>query len=208
MAARDRSARRSAAAIASGLSGPRRMAAGAARDFVLGARSIDGRGQHLSFGGRVMKNVAGYDVSRALAGSLGTLGVVTEVSLKVLPMPAVTRDARVRARRARRRSRKLNEWAGQPLADHRQRVAVAARGSRRGADGPARRQRGRGAVGHPPHRRTRGRRRRGRRASGATCASRRIRYFATRPVDASQWRLALPTTSPPLDAARSASPTS
>ncbi len=73
--------------IACGLSGPRRPYAGAARDFVLGANIINGNGQALSFGGRVMKNVAGYDLSRLMVGAMGTLGVITEVSLKVLPMP-------------------------------------------------------------------------------------------------------------------------
>lgn len=73
--------------IAAGLSGPRRVSAGAVRDFVLGARLLDGTGCVRSFGGQVMKNVAGFDVSRMLAGSLGTLGVITEVSLKTLPRP-------------------------------------------------------------------------------------------------------------------------
>src|SRR6185436_1866525 len=73
--------------VAAGLSGPRRAYAGAVRDFVLGVRILDGRGVDLKFGGQVMKNVAGYDVSRLIAGSLGTLGVLTEVSLKVLPAP-------------------------------------------------------------------------------------------------------------------------
>ena len=73
--------------VAAGLSGPRRAAAGAVRDFVLGVRMLDGRGDDLSFGGQVMKNVAGYDVSRLMAGSLGTLGLILEVSLKVLPLP-------------------------------------------------------------------------------------------------------------------------
>ena len=75
-------------AIASGLSGPRRPWAGSARDFVLGVRLINGKGQQLRFGGEVMKNVAGYDISRLVTGSLGTLGVITEVSLKVLPAAA------------------------------------------------------------------------------------------------------------------------
>lgn len=79
-------------AIACGLSGPRRFSAGAARDFVLGTRVINGRGEHLRFGGEVMKNVAGFDVSRVLCGALGTLGVLTEVSLKVLPAPALERS--------------------------------------------------------------------------------------------------------------------
>ncbi len=74
-------------AIACGLSGPRRPWQGGARDLVLGTRMINGRGEHLRFGGEVMKNVAGYDVSRLLTGSLGTLGAITEVSLKVLPAP-------------------------------------------------------------------------------------------------------------------------
>ena len=76
-------------AIASGLAGPRRMASGSVRDFMLGSTLIDGRASVLSFGGKVMKNVAGYDVSRALAGSLGTLGMILDVSLKVVPRPAI-----------------------------------------------------------------------------------------------------------------------
>ncbi|WP_431067392.1 glycolate oxidase subunit GlcE [Methylotuvimicrobium sp.] len=73
--------------IASGLSGPRRAYTGAARDFVLGIKLLDGQGRILNFGGRVMKNVAGYDVSRLMTGAMGTLGVLLEVSLKVLPKP-------------------------------------------------------------------------------------------------------------------------
>ena len=74
--------------VAAGLAGPRRMAAGSVRDFVLGTRLLDAHGRMLNFGGEVMKNVAGYDVSRLLAGSLGIFGVLLEVSLKVLPRPA------------------------------------------------------------------------------------------------------------------------
>lgn len=73
--------------VAAGLAGPRRMAAGGVRDFVLGARLLDSHARILSFGGEVMKNVAGYDVSRLLAGSLGIFGAILEVSLKVLPKP-------------------------------------------------------------------------------------------------------------------------
>lgn len=76
--------------IACNLSGPRRPWAGAARDSVLGVRLINGQGQILKFGGEVMKNVAGYDVSRLMAGAMGTLGVLLEISLKVLPRPAAT----------------------------------------------------------------------------------------------------------------------
>ena len=73
--------------VAAGLSGPRRASAGSLRDFVLGVRLLDGQGQDLHFGGQVMKNVAGFDVARLMAGSWGTLGVLLEVSLKVLPRP-------------------------------------------------------------------------------------------------------------------------
>ena len=100
--------------IAAGLSGPRRVAAGAVRDFVLGARILDGRARDLSFGGQVMKNVAGYDVSRLLAGSLGTLGLILEVSLKVLPRPAAEVTLHLEMPEARALDQ-LNRWAGSPL---------------------------------------------------------------------------------------------
>ncbi len=72
-------------AVASGLSGPARATSGGLRDYVLGLKMVNGRAEHLSLGGQVMKNVAGYDVSRVLCGSWGTLGLITEISLKVLP---------------------------------------------------------------------------------------------------------------------------
>ncbi|WP_373990583.1 glycolate oxidase subunit GlcE [Duganella sp. BuS-21] len=100
--------------VASALSGPRRASAGAVRDFVLGAMLMDGRGEQLRFGGQVMKNVAGYDVSRLLAGSLGTLGLILEVSLKVLPVPLRTASLRFELSEIDALTR-LNEWAGQPL---------------------------------------------------------------------------------------------
>jgi glycolate oxidase FAD binding subunit len=100
--------------VAAGLSGPRRASAGPLRDFVLGARLIDGRGELLRFGGQVMKNVAGYDVSRLLAGSLGTLGLITEVTLKVLPQPAAELSLRFELAQGDA-IRRLNEWAGRPL---------------------------------------------------------------------------------------------
>jgi glycolate oxidase FAD binding subunit len=100
--------------VAAGLSGPRRAAAGAVRDFVLGARLLDGGARELAFGGRVMKNVAGYDVSRLLAGSLGVLGVILEVSLKVLPRPAAERTLRLQMPQDEALEA-LNRWAGEPL---------------------------------------------------------------------------------------------
>lgn len=101
-------------AVASGLSGPRRANAGAVRDFVLGAQLLDGKGDILNFGGRVMKNVAGYDVARLLAGSLGTLGVLLEVSVKVLPRTVSETTLRFAMDEAQA-IRKLNEWGGRPL---------------------------------------------------------------------------------------------
>jgi glycolate oxidase FAD binding subunit len=100
--------------VAAGLSGPRRANAGAVRDFVLGARLMDGKGDVLNFGGRVMKNVAGYDVARLLAGSLGTLGLLLEVSVKVLPRAAGEATLRF-ALDERDAIRTLNEWGGRPL---------------------------------------------------------------------------------------------
>ena len=101
-------------AIAAGLAGPGRITVGNFRDFVLGARILDGKGQDLSFGGKVMKNVAGYDVSRLLPGSLGTLALLLEASVKVLPKPAAT--ATLRCQLSQEKTLKLlNEWAGQPL---------------------------------------------------------------------------------------------
>ena len=101
-------------AIAAGLAGPGRISVGNFRDFVLGARILDGKGQDLAFGGKVMKNVAGYDVSRLLPGSMGTLSLLLEASVKVLPKPAAT--ATLRCQISQEAALKvLNEWAGQPL---------------------------------------------------------------------------------------------
>jgi glycolate oxidase FAD binding subunit len=100
--------------VAAGLSGPGRMSAGGVRDYVLGATLLNGRAEELSFGGQVMKNVAGYDVSRLLAGSLGVLGVICEVSLKVLPKPVATATLRFELGQAEALEQ-LNRWGGLPL---------------------------------------------------------------------------------------------
>jgi glycolate oxidase FAD binding subunit len=101
-------------AVAAGLSGPRRPYAGAVRDFVLGTRIVNGKGEDLSFGGRVIKNVAGYDVSRLMAGALGTLGIITEISFKVLPRPPAeaTLEFEMGEEAA---TLQVNRWAGLPL---------------------------------------------------------------------------------------------
>jgi len=100
--------------VAAGLAGPARAAVGGVRDYVLGATLLNGRAEVLSFGGQVMKNVAGYDVARLLAGSMGTLGVICEVSLKVLPMPVARTTLRFDVDQTDA-LRLLNTWGGQPL---------------------------------------------------------------------------------------------
>ena len=100
--------------VAAGLSGPRRQAAGAVRDFVLGVRMLDGRGDDVSFGGQVMKNVAGYDVSRPMAGSMGTLGLILEVSLKVPPLPFAEATLKLEMPEGKAIGM-LNHWGGKPL---------------------------------------------------------------------------------------------
>ena len=100
--------------VAAGLAGPARASVGGVRDYVLGATLLNGRAEVLSFGGQVMKNVAGYDVPRLLAGSLGALGVICEVSLKVLPQPVATATLRFELDQAAALM-KLNQWGGQPL---------------------------------------------------------------------------------------------
>jgi len=100
--------------VATGLSGPARASVGAVRDYVLGATLVNGRAEVLVFGGQVMKNVAGYDVSRVLAGSLGTLGLLVEVSLKVLPVAPAEATLKFEMSQAQALQR-LNQWGGQPL---------------------------------------------------------------------------------------------
>jgi glycolate oxidase FAD binding subunit len=101
--------------VAAGLSGPARATAGAVRDYVLGARFINGLGEHLTFGGQVMKNVAGYDVSRLMAGSWGTLGLITEVSLKVLPVAPAEATLMIAGLAQGPALSLLHRWGGQPL---------------------------------------------------------------------------------------------
>ena len=100
--------------VAAGLSGPSRAAVGAVRDHVLGATLLNGRAEVLSFGGQVMKNVAGYDVARLLAGSMGVLGVILEVSLKVLPLQPASATLRFELGEAAA-LQQLHAWGGQPL---------------------------------------------------------------------------------------------
>jgi len=100
--------------VASGLSGPARASVGAVRDYLLGVKLLNGKGECLTFGGQVMKNVAGYDVSRLMAGALGTLGVLLEISLKVLPVAPA--EATLQCSLPQQAALDLlNRWGGQPL---------------------------------------------------------------------------------------------
>ena len=100
--------------VACGLSGPSRAAAGSLRDHLLGATVLNGRNEVLTFGGQVMKNVAGYDVSRLMAGAMGILGVILEVSLKVVPVAPASATLRFHMDQAEALAR-LNQWGGQAL---------------------------------------------------------------------------------------------
>ncbi|MBG6071529.1 MULTISPECIES: glycolate oxidase subunit GlcE [unclassified Polaromonas] len=101
--------------VASGLSGPARASSGAVRDYLLGVVLLNGKGECLTFGGQVMKNVAGYDVSRLMAGTLGTLGVLLELSLKVLPVVPGEATLMCSGLSQQKALNLLNRWGGQPL---------------------------------------------------------------------------------------------
>ncbi|MCW8163468.1 glycolate oxidase subunit GlcE [Verminephrobacter aporrectodeae subsp. tuberculatae] len=101
--------------VAAGLSGPSRASVGAVRDYLLGATLLNGRAELLTFGGQVMKNVAGYDVSRLMVGAWGTLGLLTELSLKVLPIAPGEATLRLACNQADA-LRQLHAWGGEALA--------------------------------------------------------------------------------------------
>ncbi len=100
--------------VAAGLSGPSRASSGSVKDFVLGVNMVNGKGEELHFGGTVMKNVAGYDVSRLMAGSMGTLGLITEISLKVLPIAPAEATLKFACSQTEALNM-LNTWGAQPL---------------------------------------------------------------------------------------------
>jgi glycolate oxidase FAD binding subunit len=112
------------------------------RDIVLGVRLFDGRGEDLAFGGRVMKNVAGFDLARVMTGALGTLGVLTEISLKCVPLPKVE-ATRVLECSVGDAIRLTNEWSGKPLpvsatCHHAGRLVVRLSGAAPAVDAAAR----------------------------------------------------------------------
>ena len=188
--------------VAAGLAGPARATAGGVRDYVLGMRFIDGRGEWLTFGGQVMKNVAGYDVSRALAGSLGTLGVITDISLKVLPV-APAEATLVFALNQHDALEQLHRWGGQPLpinascwlkdgtqADAPERLLVRLRGAVAAVDAACERM----------SREAQGRRMNDAQAAGdwTACRDQTLPFFSAPSPDLCLWRLSVPQTAPVL----------
>lgn len=175
--------------VAAGLSGPRRLQVGPLRDFVLGTRLLDGQGRVMDFGGQVMKNVAGYDISRLLAGSLGVLGVIAEVSLKVLPKPMAEATLRLEVDEARA-LQLMNQWRGQPLpisatAWHQDVLSVRLSGARAAVEA-ASRQLGGSAVDDPQAQ-----------LFWSDLREQRLAFFSN--SDIPLWRLSLPANCAPLD---------
>jgi glycolate oxidase FAD binding subunit len=190
-------------AVAAGLAGPARASAGGVRDYVLGAQFINGRSEWLTFGGQVMKNVAGYDISRALAGSMGTLGVITHLSLKVLPLPPgqATLVFRLGQHDA---LEQLHRWGGQPLPLN----ASCWVKDMTAADAPellfVRLSGAVAAVESACERLTReaGGQRMDNAQAGpdwASCRDQSLPFFNAPSPDACLWRLSLPQTAPVLD---------
>jgi len=188
--------------VAAGLAGPARATAGGVRDYVLGVRFIDGRGEWLTFGGQVMKNVAGYDVSRAMAGSLGTLGVITDVSLKILPV-APAEATLVFALGQHDALEQLHRWGGQPLpinascwvkdetqAGAPERLQVRLRGAVAAVDAACERM----------VRESQGQRMDDRQAAGdwAACRDQTLLFFSAPSPELCLWRLSVPQTAPVL----------
>ena len=176
--------------VAAGLSGPRRASAGAVRDFVLGARLLDGKGALLHFGGQVMKNVAGYDVSRLLAGSMGMLGLITEVTLKVSPKPQAETTVALDASHDDALAL-MNRWGGQPMPIsahcwHDDRLTVRLSGNA-SAVSSARRKIGGAEI-------------EGADVYWLSLREQRVNFFAAKPENSenSLWRLSVPSTTPAL----------
>ncbi|WP_313083782.1 glycolate oxidase subunit GlcE [Pulveribacter sp.] len=180
--------------VAAGLSGPARASVGAVRDFVLGVEIINGRGELLRFGGQVMKNVAGYDVSRLMAGSWGRLAAITEVSLKVLPFAPAEATLRFDCGQAEALAR-LNAWGGQPLPLNAScwveeggtgQLYVRLRGAQAAVQAACRGMGG--ELQNAPHVPQ----------DWLDCRDQRLPWFAGRAPQLALWRLSLPQTAPVL----------
>lgn len=187
--------------VASGLSGPARANTGSVRDYVLGLETVNGRAELLRFGGQVMKNVAGYDVSRLMVGAWGTLGVITEVSLKVLPVTPADATLRFACTQAEALER-LHAWGGQPLPLNASRWQADAPGCA-GSDGAGTlhlRLRGATAAVQAACRTLGGERVPDAEAvqAWADCRDQALPWFAARTPGQALWRLSVPATAPVL----------
>ena len=179
--------------VAAGLSGPARASVGAVRDFVLGLHMVNGKAEHLQFGGQVMKNVAGYDISRLMVGSWGTLGLITQVSLKVLPIPVADATLVFELPQALALEQ-INRWCGQPLpinascwvADETPKFFVRLRGAQAAVDAACARML-KDKTGHSMDAQVAA-------ADWRACADHRLPIFAEAPADQWLWRLSVPPT--------------
>jgi len=176
--------------VAAGLAGPARASVGGVREHVLGVQMLNGRGELLKFGGQVMKNVAGYDVSRLMAGSLGTLGVIVQVTLKVLPLPPAECTLLFDLSETSARQQ-LNRWCSQPLPINAScwsggQLAVRLRGARAAIESA---QRSMGGSALEPERATR---------QWAAVRDQSLSSFRLAPGEA-LWRVSVPDTATPLN---------
>ena len=181
--------------VAAGLSGPARASVGAVRDYVLGVKLINGKGEHLTFGGQVMKNVAGYDVSRLMVGAMGTLGLLLEVSLKVLPIAPLEATLKFEMPQAQALSQ-LNSWGGQPLP-----LNASCWLEEGGVGTLYLRLRGAVAAVDAACARLGGQRLSNVQAAAdwALCRDQQLPWFKARTDTQDLWRLSVPQTTPPLD---------
>ena len=180
--------------VASGLSGPARASVGGVRDYMLGVKLINGKAEHLTFGGQVMKNVAGYDVSRLMAGSMGTLGLITEVSIKVLPVAPLEATLRFECSQAQA-LQWLHTWGGQPLP-----LNASCWLEENGVGTLYLRLRGAVAAVEAACK-TLGGERQGPQAAGdwQACRDQQLPWHQARSSTQDLWRLSLPQTTPVLD---------
>ena len=189
--------------VAAGLAGPARASVGSVRDYVLGATLVNGRGEVLSFGGQVMKNVAGYDVSRVLAGSLGVLGPITELSLKVLPIAPAEATLKFACTQAEALDL-LNGWGGRPLPLNAS-CWVQEEDNEEDKDGGVGtlyvRLRGAVAAVHAACAQLGGERQPDVAADWTACRDLRLPWFTDRRGAQSLWRLSVPQTTPVLPVA-------
>ena len=181
--------------VAAGLSGPARASVGAVRDYVLGVSLINGKAEPLTFGGQVMKNVAGYDVSRLMAGSWGTLGLLTEVSLKVLPVAPAEATLRFELAQAEALAH-LHRWGGQPLPLNAScwvddggvpTLYVRLRGAVAAVESACRQMGGERLELATTQ------------AQWQACRDQQLPWFQARPPQQQLWRLSVPQTAPVLD---------